>query len=110
MGRVTIFFYLWPGEGHNYFVSVQGKGRDFLGALFKKLVALPPPGLNNDTSFSFKFPISFTSALSYDNAASFILVKTKYLLPFFLTFRSLSLMMQYTLRIDLRACLINQLR
>ena len=44
-------FYLWPGEGHNFFVSVQGQGHNFLGALFKNLVVPPPrPPLNNDTS------------------------------------------------------------
>ena len=52
------FFYLWLGEGHNFFVSVQGEGQIFLGALFKKLVALPPPTppppLNNDTSLTKK--------------------------------------------------------
>ena len=31
------------------FGSVQGEGQNFLEALFKKLVALPPPPLNNDT-------------------------------------------------------------
>ena len=36
------FFYLWVGEGHNVFVSVQGEGQNFLGALFKKLVVLSP--------------------------------------------------------------------
>ena len=36
------FLYLWLGEGHNFFLSVQGEGQNFLGALIKKLVALPP--------------------------------------------------------------------
>ena len=43
MGRVTIFLNLKLGEGHNFFASVQGERQNFLGALFKKLVALPPP-------------------------------------------------------------------
>ena len=40
------------GGGHNFFFSVQRESQNFLGAFFKKLVALPPPPspLNNDTS------------------------------------------------------------
>ena len=49
------------GEGHNLFFSVQGEGQNFLGALFKKLVALrppplPPAPLNNDTSLRVEYP------------------------------------------------------
>ena len=42
MGRVTIFLPM-AGGGSQFFVSVQREGQNFLGALFKKLVALPLP-------------------------------------------------------------------
>ena len=53
MGRVTIFFIYGWGRVTIFFVSAQGEGQNFLGALFKILVALPPPPppqLNNDMS------------------------------------------------------------
>ena len=48
-GEGHSLFYIWPGEGHNFFLVFKWRVRIFLGAMFKKLVALPPQ-LNNDTS------------------------------------------------------------
>ena len=38
-----MFLPMAGGGSQFFFISVQGEGQNFLGALFKKLVALPPP-------------------------------------------------------------------